>query len=58
MIESITEKNLDEVLPLIREYQEFYKIVGIDDKKNKMFFLSSVNILSKGVYLLIDRKMS
>jgi len=38
MIEAITDKNLDEVLPLIKEYQTFYKVTDIDDKRNKQFF--------------------
>lgn len=29
---------LDEVLPLIRAYQEFYKVAEISDVKNKAFF--------------------
>ena len=39
MIEDINIKNIDEVLPLIRKYQEFYKIENINDNKNKDFFL-------------------
>ncbi len=39
MIEDIKEKNIDEVLPLIRKYQEFYKVVSVDDTKNREFFL-------------------
>ncbi len=38
MIEPINENNLDEVLPLIRKYQEFYEVNNIDDDKNKEFF--------------------
>lgn len=38
MIEAITEKNLDEVLPLIRAYLCFYKVTDIDDARNKQFF--------------------
>ncbi len=38
MIEAITVENLDEALPLIRKYQAFYKVVDIDDKRNKQFF--------------------
>ncbi|TGK41184.1 GNAT family N-acetyltransferase [Leptospira andrefontaineae] len=37
-IETISNKNIDEVLPLIRKYQEFYKIESINDEKNKIFF--------------------
>ena len=38
MIEAVSAKNLDEVLPLIREYQIFYKVKTIDDQNNKRFF--------------------
>jgi len=38
MIEFVSNKNIDEVLPLIRKYQEFYKVADISDSKNKEFF--------------------
>jgi GNAT superfamily N-acetyltransferase len=38
MIEPVSEHNLEEVLPLIRLYQEFYNIADIDDKRNRSFF--------------------
>ncbi|MGV7221598.1 MAG: GNAT family N-acetyltransferase [Nitrospinales bacterium] len=38
MIENVSEKNLDELLPLIRDYQEFYKVADISDSRNKSFF--------------------
>ena len=38
MIEVVSRNNLDEVLPLIRNYQEFYKVANISDSKNKEFF--------------------
>jgi GNAT superfamily N-acetyltransferase len=38
VIEKVSEKNLHEVLPLIRGYQEFYKAAEISDSKNKNFF--------------------
>jgi len=38
MIEEVTHENIDEVLPIIRKYQEFYSGAYINDKKNKMFF--------------------
>lgn len=38
MIEPITSTNLNEVLHLIRKYQEFYKIPDVDDNKNYEFF--------------------
>jgi len=38
MIEIVSEKNLHEVLPLIRQYQEFYKVAEISDSRNQEFF--------------------
>ncbi len=38
MIEQISKNNLEEVLPLIREYQEFYQVKNIDDSRNQAFF--------------------
>lgn len=49
MIEPISHKNIDEVLPLIREYQSFYGIKDIDDIKNRAFFSQFDEISDKGV---------
>ena len=38
-IETVTAKSLEEVLPLVRQYQEFYKIADISDERNRDFFL-------------------
>ena len=38
MIEAVSKNNLVEVLPLIRAYQEFYKISEISDDRNSEFF--------------------
>ena len=38
MIEAVSDKNLEEVLPLIRQYQEFYNIPDINDDRNRKFF--------------------
>jgi ribosomal protein S18 acetylase RimI-like enzyme len=38
MIESVSSNNLDQVLPLIRQYQEFYKVADISDSRNASFF--------------------
>ncbi|WP_460051849.1 GNAT family N-acetyltransferase [Sessilibacter sp. MAH2] len=38
MIEAVSAQTLPEVLPLIRQYQEFYKIADISDAKNAEFF--------------------
>ncbi|MCV2401988.1 GNAT family N-acetyltransferase [Marinomonas sp. C2222] len=38
MIESVNNHNLDDILPLIKAYQGFYKIDNISDSKNRAFF--------------------
>lgn len=38
MIEVVTDENLDEVIPLIRRYQEFYGVSEISDETNREFF--------------------
>lgn len=38
MIEEVTENNLDEVLPLIKEYQVFYGVENIDEERTRLFF--------------------
>ena len=48
MIEPINQKNINEVLPLIRKYQEFYGINNIDDENNKHFFSQFGNSTDKG----------
>lgn len=42
MIEEVTHENIDEVLPLIRRYQEFYSI-AVHDEKNLKFFSQFIN---------------
>ena len=37
-IEPVAASNLDEVLPLIRLYQEFYRVADISDERNRQFF--------------------
>ena len=37
-IEAVDEKNLAELLPIIRQYQEFYQVADISDERNKQFF--------------------
>ena len=37
-VEVVGPGNLDEVLPLIRLYQEFYEVADICDKRNRAFF--------------------
>ena len=43
MIEEVTHENIDEVLPLIRKYQEFYGGAVITDEQNKSFFSKFIN---------------
>ncbi|EWH10461.1 putative acetyltransferase [Catenovulum agarivorans DS-2] len=38
MIEQVSKENLPEVLPLVRAYQEFYKVQSVCDKRNFEFF--------------------
>lgn len=38
MIEAVSKNNIQEVLPLIRAYQEFYNVADICDEKNLNFF--------------------
>lgn len=38
MIEPVSKDNLGDVLPLIRAYQEFYKVSDISDERNSDFF--------------------
>lgn len=38
MIESVSSENLEEVLPLIAQYQAFYKVKEISTHKNREFF--------------------
>jgi len=48
MIEPINSENLDEVLPLIRKYQIFYRVENVDDWKNKKFFSQFSETSDKG----------
>jgi len=43
MIEEVTHENIDQVLPLIRKYQEFYGGPYINDEKNRLFFSQFIN---------------
>lgn len=38
MIEVVSKRSLKETLPLIRAYQEFYKVADISDERNEQFF--------------------
>ncbi len=56
MIEPVSESNLDEVLPLIRGYQEFYKVAQISDERNALFFSQFGEASPKGC-LFIYREL-
>ena len=59
MIELVSEQNLKEVLPLIRMYQEFYKVDDISDDRNISFFSQFGNDSDKGCLFLyrLDNKV-
>ena len=38
MIKTVTKDNLEEVLPLIEQYQAFYQVKDISTEKNREFF--------------------
>lgn len=38
MIEVVSKQNLQEILPLIRQYQQFYNVADISDSRNQEFF--------------------
>ena len=56
MIEAVSSKNLEEVLPLIRKYQKFYKVQGINDEKNRAFFSQFHENGSDGCLFLFRNK--
>ena len=49
MIEIVTTENLEEVLPLIKEYQVFYGVENIDEIKNKLYFLQFTKNHENGI---------
>ncbi|HCO59922.1 MAG TPA: GNAT family N-acetyltransferase, partial [Porticoccaceae bacterium] len=38
MIEPVDNNNIDDLLPLVRAYQEFYGAADINDESNRAFF--------------------
>ncbi|MEE9354045.1 MAG: GNAT family N-acetyltransferase [Methylococcaceae bacterium] len=58
MIEEVTDKNIEEILPLIKEYQIFYGVDELDDKKNMFFFSQFTKDHENGILHLyrIDQK--
>ena len=53
MIEKVTDDNFDEVLPLIKEYQEFYKVENISEDKNRSYFYQFVNNNENGILYVL-----
>ena len=49
MIERVTPETLDDLLPLIRAYQQFYRAANIDDNKNRAFFSQFAHSNERGV---------
>ena len=49
MIETVCKNNLEELLPLFRAYQEFYKVAEICDKKIKYFYLNLASTILPAV---------
>jgi ribosomal protein S18 acetylase RimI-like enzyme len=52
VIEVVTDETLDEVIPLIRRYQEFYGVTEISVEINRAFFLQFGERQSKGCQFL------
>ena len=52
MIEKVSNQNLYEILPLIRQYQEFYSITGVSESRNRAFFSSIAATNSQGKQFL------
>lgn len=53
MIERVTNSNLDEVLPLVRAYQEFYEVPDINEAKNRAHFSRFTDDNTRGVLFLL-----
>ncbi len=53
MIETVTPSNFEDVLPLIKEYQQFYRVHYIDENKNRDFFYQFAIDNSKGILHLL-----
>ena len=49
MIEAVNTENLDEILPLIRQYQQFYRAANIDDERNRAFFGQFADSHERGI---------
>jgi len=53
MIEKVSSQNIDDVLSLIKAYQEFYQVANINEAKNRNNFSQFLDDNSRGVLHLI-----
>lgn len=53
MIELVTPENLEEILPLIEKYQQFYKVADISTEKNREFFSQFCGGTAQGAQFLL-----
>jgi GNAT superfamily N-acetyltransferase len=56
VIEEVSKENIEEVLPLIRSYQEFYNVPDISDSRNREFFSQFGASTSLGCQFLYREK--
>jgi ribosomal protein S18 acetylase RimI-like enzyme len=57
MINQVTKKNLDQLLPLIVEYQKFYNVSSINTEKIRRYFSRFVVENDRGVlHVAIDKE--
>jgi len=50
-IESIKAEQLEQLLPMIAEYQRFYEVEEIDEKRNRQFFTRFISPSDNGLLL-------
>jgi len=55
MIEAVSSKNFDELLPLMRAYMAFYHVQNIDDANNKAFSANLVKTVKEVAYSFIAK---
>ncbi len=58
MIEPVDSSNIDELLPLVRAYQEFYGVTDISDDRNREFFSRFGEQSSSGCQFLFRKQGS
>ena len=56
MIEIVSSNNLDEILPLIKSYQEFYNAVPTSSAHNKHFFHNLIKKAQRVVSSYIEKR--